>query len=40
MPHNVTLCAHDLTFYFETDLNINTLNSENGVNVTNSATKI
>jgi len=40
MRHKVTLFVHDLTFYLDTDLNINTLHSEDGVHVTNSATEI
>lgn len=30
MRHKVTLCVHDLIFYFDSDLNINTLISEEG----------
>jgi hypothetical protein len=30
MRHNVTSCVHDIILYFDTDLNINTINSEGG----------
>jgi hypothetical protein len=40
MRHKVTLCVNDLIIYFDTNLNINTINSEESVRMTNSATKI